>query len=106
MYADRMRPADLHHWRDRKRVIGISQASERINGARYVDALTGRERSLPRRASASERGSRDVKGGLAHDVSTLLGIGRHLGRSRVRTPHHDHAPPQRGMGKAAHVACP
>src|SRR5713226_703768 len=43
-----------------------------------------------------------LKGGLAHDVSTLLGIGRHLGsQPRANTSITIMRPPQRGHGQGS-----
>ena len=45
--------------------------------------------------------------GLGHDVSTLLGFGRHLGsQPRANTSITIMRAPQRGHGKAAHVGRP
>src|SRR3981189_87229 len=43
-----------------------------------------------------------LKGGLAHDVSILLGIGRHLGsQPRANTSITIMRPPQRGQGQGS-----
>ena len=43
-----------------------------------------------------------LKGGLAHDVAILLGIGRHLGsQPRAKTSITIMRPPQRGQGQGS-----
>jgi len=66
---------------------------ERINRAHGTStALTGSREIAAGVGPAHRNGEvATLKGGLAHDVSTLLGIGRHLGSQPRANTSHDHA---------------
>ena len=103
-YTDGIVPADLHSGeigsleRASRQVLGTDQraqgTSNGLTGSREIAAGVG----PAHRNGVVAR----LKGGLAHDVSTLLGVGRHLGsQPRANTSITIMRPPQRGQGQGS-----
>jgi hypothetical protein len=78
--------------------------SERINGrsAELVDVIGSREIAAGVEPAHRNGKAATSTGGLAHDVSILLGVGRHLGsQPRANTSMTIMRAPQRGHGQGS-----
>ena len=95
--------------RGREHAIGTSAGARSAStAARRIDRRDWVERDRRRRgASASNGKAATLAGGVAHDVSILLGVGRHLGsQPHANTSITIMRAHSAGMGRAVHVGRP